>query len=258
MLLAALVACAPPPPAAAAGFSDAARYALGHFDDPEPTALAAPLLALEDEIVSTLDLSSATSADRALSPEALTDDDIAGLEHPDRDPARMLPVAVARLSAFPVPDHVGIALRTDLAPMEPSSPHQYDRTFLDGEECWADDGCDFLHTTNRITKENALMTVAYGLDKDYRWVDLDDGRVAIAARSWMPASATGEDGGTTLWQSYTVEMWVPQDDGRVLRMMAVWSETELSTPVDDDLVISTVRVGIDELFEAHDDWLAEQ
>jgi hypothetical protein len=53
-------------------------------------------------------------------------------------------------------------------------------------------------------------------------------------------------------------MWVPQDDGRVLRMMAVWSETELSTPVDDDLVISTVRVGIDELFEAHDDWLAEQ
>lgn len=257
MVVLALFACANPDDAAVA-FSDAARYGLEHFDDAEATALAAPLLALEEEIYGTLDMASGVSADRALAIEVLTGSEIAGIEHPDRDPAAAVPpVALARNSAFPMADHVLVAMRDDLSPMEPNSPQLYARTLTDGEDCWADRGCLFLRTVNDVLKENLAMEVQYRLDKDYRWVDLEDGRWAVAARSWMPASATGEEGGTTLWQSYTFEIFVPRDDGGTLRMMALWAETELSVDPGEDIVETTQLVGIDDIFETHDEWLAE-
>lgn len=257
MLVLALLACANPDEAAVE-FSDAARYGLEHFDDEDATALAPPLLALEEEIYATLDMTSEVSADRALAIEVLTGSEITGIEHPDRDPAAAVPpVALARNSTYPMADHVEVAMRDDLSPMEPNSPQLYARTLTDGADCWAERDCLFLRTVNDVLKENAFMEVQYRLDKDYRWVDLEDGRWAIAARSWMPESATGEDGGTTLWQSYTFEIFVPREDGGTLRMMALWAETELSIDVGEDLIETTQLVGIDDIFKTHDAWLDE-
>jgi len=257
MTLLLLSACADPEEAAAE-FSDAARYGLEHFDDEEANAVAAPILALEEQIYGTLDMESTVSADRALSIEVLTGDEITAIDHPDRDPALAVPpMALARISAFPISEHVRVAMRDDLSPMEPNSPNRYARTLTDGADCWADRGCLFLRTTNDVLKENALMQVGYRLDKDYRWVDLEDGRWAVAARSWMPDSATGEDGGTTLWQSYTFEIFVPRDDGGTLRLMALWAETELSVDPGEDVIEATQLVGIDDIFKTHDEWLSE-
>lgn len=250
------LACAQPEEAPPE-FSDAARYGLEHFDDAEADALAVPIASLVEEINGTLDMDSNVSADRALSLEVLTGTEIEGIVHPDRDPAAAVPpVALARDSTFPLEDHVEIAMRDDLSPMEPNSPNLYARTITDGEDCFADRGCLFMRTTNDVLKENALMSVQYELLKDYRWVEMEDGSWAMAARSWMPESATGEDGGTTLWQSFTFEMFVPEGDG-TLRMMALWAETELSTPVDEDLIATTQLVGIDDIFKEHDEWLEE-
>ncbi|MFN7144012.1 MAG: hypothetical protein ACK4YP_09565 [Myxococcota bacterium] len=257
MILALLVACTPPEEAPVE-FSDAARYGLQHFDDEAPDALSPPILALEEEIYASLDMTSQTSADRALEMEVLTEEDVAGVEHPDRDPALAVPpTAVARESAFGLDDHVRIATRTDLSPMEPASPNLYARTLVDGGDCWADRGCAFLRTENRIRKENAVMNLEYDLNKDYRWVALADGREAIAARSWQKESATGESGATTFWQSFTFEIFVPRDDGTVLRMMALWSESELSPPVSEETTALFQLTGIDDIFETHDEWLTE-
>ena len=250
-----LMACVDPDDATVT-FSDAALYGLEHFDDPEAEAHAAPLLALEEALAGSLDMSSEVSADRSLSIEVLTGAEITGITHPDRDPAAAIPpVALARDSAFPMDDHVAIAMRDDLAPMEPNSPNGYDRTLTDGADCWADRSCLFLRTVNDVLKENAIMEVGYRLDKDYRWVDLGDGRWAVAARSWMPESATGEDGGTILWQSYTLEIFIPRADGGTLRMMALWAETELSVDPGMEAIESTQLVGIDDIFKEHDAWL---
>ncbi len=255
MTLLLLIACEAPEDAPVE-FSDAARYGLEHFDDPETDALAPPILSLESDIYAELDMASATSSDRALSLEVLTETDVAGLPRPDRDPGLAVPpVAVARESAHGIDGHVRIAMRSDLSPMEPASPNLYARTLVDGGDCWADRGCEFLRSENRIKKENLALTIEYDLNKDYRWVDLGDGRVAVAARSWMTESAT--EGGTTFWQSYTFEIFVPRDDGVVLRMMALWSESELSPPVDEDTTAAVSLVGIDDIFKSHDDWLDE-
>ncbi len=262
MLLFALFGCANPADAPPA-FSDAARYGLLHFDDlnvegAEADALAAPLLSLEAQIQSELEMDSEVSADRALALEPLAAEDVAGIPHPDRDPAAALPpVALARTSIFPLEAHVQIALRTDLSPMEPNSPEIYTRSFTDGEDCFATAECVFLRTENDVLKQNAIMEIRYPLFKDYRWVDLGDGRHAMAARSWMPESATGEDGGTTIWQSFTLEIFVPQADDTTVRMMALWSETEFSISISEDAVESTSLVGIDDIFQAHDEWLVE-
>lgn len=257
MILALLVACTQPEEAPVE-FSDAARYGLQHFDDEDPGALSPPILALETEIYASLDMTSQTSADRALEMEVLTEEDVAGIEHPDRDPALAVPpTAVARESAFGLDDHVRIAIRSDLSPMEPASPDLYARTLVDGGDCWADRGCDFLRTENRIRKENIAMQLEYDLNKDYRWVALEDGREAIAARSWQKESAVGESGATTFWQSFTFEIFVPRDDGKVLRMMALWSESELTPPVSDELTATTQLVGMDDIFKTHDEWLTE-
>ncbi|MDP2313750.1 MAG: hypothetical protein Q8P41_12655 [Pseudomonadota bacterium] len=239
-------------------FSDAARYGLEHFDDPEEDALAAPLLALEAEIDGTLDMSSDVSADRSLALEVLTGEEIDGLTHPDRDPSAAIPpVALARDSAFPVASHVEVAMRADLSPMEPNSPDLYERALTDGGDCWAAHECVFLRTVNNVNKTNFLMDVTYVLNKDYRWVDLGDGRLALAARSWMPESGFGLDGGTTIWQSYTFEIFVPREGDTTLRMMAVWSESEFSVQPSEETVASVQLVGIDDIFKAHDEWLTE-
>lgn len=257
-MLLALLACESPPDAAVE-FSDAARYGLEHFDDEADDALAPALLALEEEIYAELTMDSETSADRALALELLTETDVAGVEHPDRDPAAARPpVALARESRHPFSSHVTVAQRADLSPMEPNSPNLYARTITDGGDCWGDRECDFLRTQNQVRKENILIgEVEYRLDKDYRWVDLGDDRWAVAARSWQPDSATSVDGGTTLWQSFTFEIFLPIEGSQTLRMMAVWAETELSIDADEELVETTQLVGIDDIFKAHDTWLDE-
>lgn len=250
-----LFACTPPEDASVE-FSDAARYGLDHFDDADETALAAPLLALEEQIYGSLAMDSDVSADRALSIELLDGSEVDGIVHPGRnaEDARP-PVALARESVFPLASHVTVAMRDDLSPMEPNSPDLYARTPIEGADCFADHGCTFFRTTNDVLKSNFLMEVHYELLKDYRWVDLGDGRLAVAARSWMPESATGEDGGTILWQSFTFEIFIPIETG-TLRMMALWSETEFTTmEVDEALVRDTQLVGIDDIFETHDEWL---
>ena len=158
----------------------------------------------------------------------------------------------------------------DQTPIEPASPEVYDRIILEGEDCFASGDCEFLRTENPLIKDNAVMTLEYTLWKDFRWVDLNlpnpsdvpdgetatnDGekRWALVGTSWMQESAEAEDG-TSILQSYSLEVWIPNDDG-ALRNMALWSESDSS--FSDDIIASTTRSGIQGIFDAADEWLAE-
>lgn len=264
--LAALAACAAPPPANPE-FSDAAAFAFVEFDDERPENLAFALRAFERQLYLSFDVEAESAADRAVSPAPLSEEDVAGIPHPDADPANALAVGVGRASEHDVDDHVAHILLDDQVPVEPGSPDHYDRTFDEGRDCFEDRSCEFLRTTNNLTKDNILLTITYDLNKDYRWIDLtlpdpadvpvgevavgeDPPRWALMGRSWTEEVAEGQAGNTAILQSYTVEVWLPRDGrgyvraegdanadggawtadstgGGVLRSMILWNETDL-------------------------------
>jgi hypothetical protein len=171
----------------------------------------------------------------------------------------------------------------DQKPVEPQSPDHYERHFLEGRDCWEGRGCAVLKTHQDVTKKNALLEVPYEFFKDFRWVDMNAGlqgaepRWAYVAKSWNPDSFTGVRGNNTLIQSYTVEFWFPRDgrgflweeeedfeqgdlvedsDGAgALRLLSLWTETDLSIAAGDDIVMGTIRYGIEQNFEAVEDFL---
>ena len=206
-------------------------------------------------VLADVDLTSNDLEDRSFSVEALIEEDLADVPHPDRSPDAAPGIVVARRSDFALDAHVGLQQMADQTPIEPGSPDHYDRTFTEGEACFADDGCAALRTTNDVTKKNLLMEVSYTFDKDFRWVETEAG-TAMVARSWLPESVWGSGG--SILQAYTVEVWIPDGDGTV-RMISLWNETELtSVSVSDDLEMTFTRAGMDDVLRAADDWLAEQ
>ncbi len=304
-----LAACTPPPQANPE-FNDAAKFTFVEFADPEPANLAFAVRALERELYLAIDVEAEASADRALTPEPLTADDVADLDRPDIypdgfsgavagdpvDPENTFPIAVANVSAHDPAVHVGYQLLLDQTPVEPSSPDHYDRTFRDGTDaCYPDNSCDYLLTDNDLTKDNAILTITYELTKEYRWVDLNlpdpatvaegepivnegEPRWAIIARSWDPDVAVGDDGSTAIFQSYSIEIWVPRDGagfvrdgseenidggawtsdstgGGTLRLLALWSETSFG---DDPVIVNVTRGGIADIFDVQEEWLDAQ
>ncbi|MEZ4317199.1 MAG: hypothetical protein R3F61_06835 [Myxococcota bacterium] len=292
--LVATVGCAKAPPAADPEFNDAAIFLLREFDGPEAD-LAFALRQIEAQVYLSLDVEAERPQDRALSPDPVTSADVAHLNSEGRDPALALPVAVAKTSAFTPADHATIQLLVDHTPVEPYSPDDYTRTFLDGEDCWATVDCPEMVTTNELTKVNTLMEVHYTLLKNFRWVDMNlpdpstvpagepvvnegEPRWAFIALAWTDRSFSGEGGNVHVHQSYTIDTWIPRDGqgfvrdgsetnvddgewtsdstgGGTLRMLALWAETDLGFPVGDDVVIGTTRSGIDDNMAAAEAWL---
>ncbi len=271
-----LLACHRAPPPANPEFTDAVKQTFVAFDAPN-VEIAYAIRALEGVVTDgSLDLTSNNSLDRSFAPEDLTESDVTGFTHPDVPPEGALPVAVVGLSPFPLEDHQHIQLLADQTPVEPYSPNTYVRTFLDGDDCWIDHTCERLETSNSLVKENMLMTVPYDFMKTFRWIDLNlpdpadvpadteaptvsaDPRWCYIARSWQEDSFIGDGGDTTLVQSYTIEVWYPHEEtGGVMRALSVWSQTDLSINVSDDMIAGTIRIGVDDNFKAGDQWLED-
>ncbi|MEE2827790.1 MAG: hypothetical protein VX498_01265 [Myxococcota bacterium] len=287
-------------------FSDAARYSFAFFESEEEADLAFAVRQLEREVYLSVDVEASSPGDRSLVATALSDEDVAGFDalpstYPEGfpgageavSPAAANPVAVAGLSAYGPPSHSSYLVLPDQTATEPGSPSHYDRLFLDGsDECWPSRSCDFLRTHNNLTKNNLLLTITYEMFKDYRWVDLNlpdpgsvaegeaitnDGspRWAFVARSWNPEVALGSSGNNAIYQSYSIEVWIPRDGegfvrdgseqnadggsweadsigGGSLRMLALWAESNLGM---DPVIESVVRNGIDDIFRAQEAWL---
>lgn len=271
-----LAACHKAPPPGNPEFNDAIHQSFVAFEAPN-VELSFAVRSLETAIYGSMDVTSGNSNDRAMEPERLVDADIAELTHPDVPPEDALAVAVAGASPYPPEAHQHVQMLADQTPVEPYSPDKFDRTFLAGEDCWIDHGCERLETWNDLVKKNTLMEVPYQFDKIFRWIDLnlpdpadipegedppitsDNPRWAFVARSWMEESAEGVGGNSRILQSYTIETWIPrEEDGGSLHMIGVWTQADLDNlNPSDDIVMGITRVGIDENFQAVNRWLGE-
>ena len=260
--------------------------AYGQFEADD--AVLAPILAeLEAQLYQAVQVDSGDVVDRSLLPPSLSSAQIAGLEGaPDRDPAAAVGMMLSFASAHDIDEHATLPLIADQRPLEPASPDHYDRTFLEGEDCWADRSCLVLRTHQDLTKVytgGLIPPIQYEFFKDFRWINLGtpgDERWVYTARTWNPGSFSSEKGDNTIFASYTLEVWYPRDgrgfvwgageqpdddqgdstgtdNSPLFRFQTVWSEQHIELSDDPTMVAGTIRWGLDRNFEAHEDWLNE-
>lgn len=283
------------PPQADPEFSDAARFAFREFDTEEPARLAFATRSLEAQLYLSLDLEADGAADRWMEPEFLTEEDVAEIDHPDYPVSAGLPVALGKLSAFEVPLHTPYLALADQTPIEPGGPQYDRIFRDGSDACWPGNGCEWMRTENHLIKQNLLLTVEYDLFKDYRWIDLNlpapstvpegdpvvnegEARWAIAARSWTDQVWVGDGGVNEIQLSFSFEVWIPRNGGGFLRtdehtnaadgewttdsngggslrLLSLWSRTNLSDSTADVTVQNVIRGGIEDIFDQQEAWL---
>ena len=277
--------CRPSTPAPAS-FDEAVRAALTSFDD-DDVAYAPIARALEAQIYPSVPSQAADTLARSLDPAGLVAEDVVAMSPSPEgaDPSACLDVSLVWASPYAIDRHAPLPLLADQTPLEPSSPDLYDRTFLEGEACWLDRGCAVLQTVQDLTKTytgNIIPPITYRMYKDFRWVDLnadvgDAPRWAYVARSWSEDAAYSENGRYGILQSWTLEAWFPRDGagflwgetlppspehgdssgGGTLRLLTLWTETDLALTEDPELQVGTMRWGMEQNMKAHDAWLSE-
>lgn len=276
-LLLAAGACRRASPQADAALAENLPWLYANFDG-DAEEVAEVLRSIEARTYETLDLTGGV-VPRSLEQHLLVDADLEGITHPGRDLATALPMSVAFLSAHEGDAHADVVMMESQTEVEPYSPDKYDRTFLEGGDCWRTRDCETLRTLNDLVKKNALMEVPYLMHKDFRWIDLsedDTPRWAVIAKTWIEEPSSGDSGKSTIQQAYTIEYTLPRDgrgflaadaEGEVeiaedsdasgtLRLQALWSETTFDgLNIGEDMVKGTMRAGIDRNYEAADRFL---
>jgi len=240
--------------------SELNRFLFREWPSEGDELLAEALLNFESQM-GEVDLSG-TLGQRSFIPENLIEDDLEGLVHPERPHTDLLGVAVGHQSPWNSSDHVLLIVASDQTPVQPTAP-LYERTFTGDSDpgCFVERQCMRLTTQNEVRRENLLMSVNFTVSKDYRWVrvpaDGADERWGIVARSWFSESFTAEDGDSHLWQSFTLDIWFDQPDGGLTRYESMWTETEIPGVSDPDIIRGTIRISLDDTFEAEDSYLED-
>ena len=256
----ALAACKPPPEAPTE-LDELSAYLFRNWESEEEGVLEAGMGNLRT-FFDGMDLDLGYN-DRTYALDPLTEEDVAGITRPEgSDPADTLPVGLVAGSAFTPTEHTEVIILADQTPVEPNSPDQYERIFLDPENpsCFPDRGCPILRTNNDIIKDNWLMTIPYEMIKDFRWVELTEvgsGDWGILARTWMEEEGVGEEGENTINQSYSIDVFLPASGSwAAYRYMALWSQSTTAIE-DEDLIMGATKTGINQIFEATEEWLEE-
>lgn len=258
-LLLVLAACRPSPEAPGE-MNDLSRYLYRHWDSADEDVREAGVAALY-EVIRDVDPEESV-IDRSWAMDPLEDGDVVGMEHPNRDLSALVGVGVASRSPWPITEHARVQTLDDQAPFEPSAV-DYLRVFPDADEpdCFADASCEVLVSFNEARRQNVLFRVNFELHKVFRWVDvtLRDGepRRAFYSRSWFSQPWPGDRDNVTLWQSFSLDVWIEDDRGGTLRYQVPWNEFDLGISVTDTAAIATVRGGTDDIFRTTDRMIAE-
>ena len=244
------VGCAAPE--APTEVSELSRFLVREFDNPDPAILeagATNFAALLDAV----DYGGST-ADRAVTPSSLLDDDVFDVERPpDTNLQDATEVAVFYRSRHSVSAHEAFSVQPDQLPAEPNT-QAYERAFLEGQGCFGTCDCESLRTWNDITRENMLFSVQFELRKDFRHLETEDGRAVLISRAWTEESFPASGGSADLRQSWTLDIWVDGDDGSE-RYRANWAETVFDPPIDEDVIRVTTRNGMNSALDRADEAL---
>jgi hypothetical protein len=195
-----------------------------------------------------------SAKDRAFTLEKLTADKLGGaIAPPGTDPANQIATVLLAESIHNLDDNYDLTLEPNYVCIESDTTVFYGRSFTSDTACWADRSCDYLRTTNEVRKENILAKAWYDLKKDYRRIELADGRTALVARSWTEVIFPGDNGNTEFAQNFTAEAWIPTGD-TTLHAYAIW--TEINLGLGDDAMQTLIIDGLDQGMDFSDEFMS--
>lgn len=255
LLFAAALAGCTPPPEAPQELSELARYMVRVFDADDPRELQVGA----DNFAALLDAVDyeAETAERSTIPASLEPADVEDLARPPGSRLEdTLDVTLFYASRHPVASHAAFTVSPDQLEAEPSTP-AYERTLLEGGDCFGVGDCGLLRTTNAVTRENLLFALDFELLKDFRRLETSDGRDVLVSRAWTEEVFEAHVGTAILRQSWTLDVFVDGPDG-ALRFRGNWAETTFDPPIEDDIARNTTRGGMQNGHELADEVLDEQ
>ena len=242
-----LLACTPPVEAPAE-VDELSAYLYANFNgtgEDGEGAMPAGLLSLETYLLS-IDLAAEDVDDRAFSLSPLVEGELDGATYDSTvDLALQLPVAVPGQTTLTMEEEVGLMMEPNQVCIASNTTAWSEVVTVSGGDCFESGECDLMETTN----EFLIDSISDGwLDvvTNYRWVELEDGRMAVVARGWMPEKAPALSGDNSWDTRFTFQAWIPSEDGSTTeRYYAFWSSV---SGVPDDLYTTLVVNGLDEYF----------
>lgn len=237
MLILSLLACGKPPDVAPETLDEMSSALLAGFESDDVAALAQPLA---DWLVEHVDETDGYSLVQ------LTEEQAAGMQPQPAatDLTAQDGIAVTHRVVGSVEQHVAVVPEADQTFADPSTYITWDRQLTEGT-AQGFLGGEGLRTENQIDKSAGIFSIhiAYPMKKDYRWVDLEQGRTAVF-RSWSTESGCAEDGVNCLQSGFTVEIWVPDDAG-LIWYNASWCDLDTSVDgiIDPDYERQTIIDG---------------
>ena len=235
------------------GESDLNLYLFARFDAADPLEMQQGVEALEESLAA-VDLTGDQDARRWDTGSPLTPDDYGGAAiWEGADPLDQIIVSVAGRSTFDVSLHADLIPMADQTPFESSSSVEYNRTLVGDGDAFVAQTSTQLSTMNQVHRQNFILNVWYDTPKDFRWIELSDGREALVARAWLEDAFEGENGSNTLEQFTALEVRIPDAAGTVL-YTTVWGF--LRPSIGDVVLANSVANGIDEGWENTDAFLS--
>jgi hypothetical protein len=174
--------------------------------------------------------------------------------HPDV-PNETLGVVGAARSPFGLEQHATHMPLKDQIWSNPKMYERYERTLLEGTASTFEAEDVRLRTSNAITTSTLGVTIPYVLFKDYQWV-AGERHDAIVARSWVAERSCGDTGENCVDHTYSVDMWFADGPDAAVRATASWSQLETFITFGEDTQVATLALGIQNVFEYTDRFLA--
>lgn len=191
--------------------------------------------------------------ERAFTLPQLNSETLGDLEQvPETSAENQVPTVALGRSRHDYAANVALASEPNHVCIESNTTVAYIREFLSDLSCFEDGSCDTLETVNAVRKENFLAKAWYDLFKDYRQIELDDGRMAMLSRSWTEEVFLGDNGTAEFAQNYTIEAWIPDGD-TTLRAYGIWAEINMG--LGDDFLQGEIIDGLTEGYDNADDFI---
>jgi hypothetical protein len=157
----------------------------------------------------------------------LSQEAVSGLEGDDRDVTGLIGAAVGYEVEFPVEDIVLAMTYDDPVEIYPGVYEYYDRTYIQGEDCFATRECNHLEFD---VHSNAFMPLGLELEATFRaqyhWVETELG-LASVQRVWTREPPIINKDWLTVDQEYFLAVTMPLPNGRSRRVESMWVIAEM-------------------------------
>lgn len=178
------------------------------------------------------------------------------------DPAldALLGAAVAAMSPFPIQDHAATLVLEDQVFSNPANYAFYVREVVEGDpNAFIAGEAPLIRTQNDIETQNFGVRVPYMLEKDYRWISARGIEDAVIGRAWITEPGCSPNGENCLMQSWSIDLFYAQEDGRTLRFTSTWSQIDspLNSVITEQVRVAALANGMHQVFESSDEWLEE-